>query len=457
MSQLRYLPFFQDAPAELYEKIIDETLTQSYVPGCYLFREGDEADNLYLIITGEVQLRTEGFAMIRDSRKAAPCLLLPHDVFMVDRDDGQPYYLRPKEDRIRSQTALATEGTTVAFIFSHAALDIVSAHHRKKEAEDRWHVVRHFARSQRLPRQACSKHKDIFEVKTFPRSYLFTHAGHKPRLEDAILYFVISGELQSVQPPRQDKLGRRAGKAKKETIGKGFLIGDAALYGEPYPSAVVSTSEVKVLVLKASDYLHKLLNRVVILPRPEGYEPPEGPSEVAGIKGRRKLIKDTTALVAKTVRLREDRKQVEEAEWKKASCREIPAKIPPGGLQKLLSMAKNQEGRKLELDEELGVQDIHVVHKVPIVPDAGRSGDGFLTRSMNQKLSSTKAKVRQLEAAHRSHTAYHYHVEEIGGSPLPAASVMCVSPGSRMLMACGAMSPRPKTSPSKPPRVCYEP
>eukprot|EP00439_Symbiodinium_sp_Y106_P006520 s10012_g1.t1 len=36
-------PFFQDVPAELYEKIIDETTTQSYVPGCYLFREGDEA------------------------------------------------------------------------------------------------------------------------------------------------------------------------------------------------------------------------------------------------------------------------------------------------------------------------------------------------------------------------------------------------------------------------------
>jgi len=445
-SQLRYLPFFQDVPAELYEKIIDETTTQSYVPGCYLFREGDEAHSLYLVITGEVQLRSEGYAMARDARKSAPALLLQDDLFMTGRDDGQPYYLRRKEDRIRSQTALAAAGTTVAFIFSPAALAIVSEHHRVKEAEDRAHIVRYFARTLRLSRQVCAKYKDIFEVKTFPRSYLFTHAGHKPRLEDASLYFVVKGELQAVQLPRQGKLGRRYGKAKKEEVGQGFLIGEAALYGEAYPSAVVSSSDVKVLAIKVTDYLQKLLNRSSVLPRPEGYTEPEGPSEAASMRGRRQLIKDTTAFVAKTVRLKEDKKNMQDAEWKKATWRSIPAKIPPGGLHKLHAMATNQEGRIPE--EEIDSLDLQRL-KVPIVADVGRSGDGYLTRSMNKQLSSNTARVRQLEAAHRSHRDYHYHVEDITGSPLPAARLLCVSPGSRMLMALGSMSPRPRSSPGK--------
>ena len=34
---------------------------------------------------------------------------------------------------------------------------------------------------------------------------------------------------------RKDHLGRPRGKATKETVGKGYLIGEAALYGEAYP------------------------------------------------------------------------------------------------------------------------------------------------------------------------------------------------------------------------------
>lgn len=64
-----------------------------------------------------------------------------------------------------------------------------------------------------------------------------------------------------------------------ETVTKGYLIGEQALYGEAYPCAVVSTSEVKVLVLKASAYLHQLLNRSSLLTRPETYVPLEGPGQ----------------------------------------------------------------------------------------------------------------------------------------------------------------------------------
>lgn len=452
MAQLRFLPFFNEVPQELYETIVEHTTTQTYVPGCHLFSEGETANSLFLILTGQVHLRSETHvAMAYDTMKSSPALLLPHDLFSQSR--GQPYVLRKVEDRTRSQTAVASlrengwgqgdsgPSTTVAFIFPDTVLELVSKHFREQEAEQRWHIVRHFAKMQRLSLQVCSKHQEVFRVLAFPRSYLFVNAGTKPEFEDAHIYYVMEGELSVVQPARKDHLGRPRGKATKETVGKGYLIGEAALYGEAYPCAVVSTTEVKVLVVKASAYLHQLLNRSTLLQRPEGYLPPEGPvGDSSQVRGRRKLIKEQTSFTAKTIRLKKDRLKVEDAEWKACRCRsEMPSKVPPGGHQRLLSMAKNQ-GRHKVLESEIEIP------KVPIVADVGRSGDGYLTRSMNQKLSNTSRQLELLEAAHRSHTTFHYHVEEIGGSPPPRAKVLSVSPGSRMLMACGAMSPRPPTA-----------
>ncbi|CAJ1462143.1 unnamed protein product [Effrenium voratum] len=453
MSQLRFLPFFSDIPPELYDQIVDKIFTDTYVPGCHLFEEGEEADSVFMIITGEVKLRNENAGVLaHDSTKAAPCVLLGSDVFS-NWQRGQPFTVKPKEDRIRSMTAVASGGdmgpsTTVAFSFPVDALECVSQYYRKKEAADRWHIVRSFAKSQRLSAQVCQKHQDVFTVKGYPRSYLFVNAGTKPSLEEARILYVMEGELQVVHPARKDKLGRQVGKGKKERVGKGYLIGDAVLYGEPYPSAVVSTSDVKVLVVKASDYLHKLLNRSVVLPRPEGYQPTEGPgNDAAEVKGRRKLIKDTTAFAAKTLRMRADKGKVKDNEWKAVAYRqEMPGKIPPGGHQKMLSLAKSHEAQAKRLEEG---EVFLPAPKVPIIADVGRSGDGYLTRFMQSQLSERHEKLKRLQAAHRSHTAFHYHVEEIGGSPLPSATVLCASPGSRMLMACGAMSPRPKTSPEK--------
>lgn len=450
MMQLRGLPFFNEISSDLHDAIVEQTTTQTYVPGGYLFQEGDDANSLFLILTGQVNLRSETHvAMAYDKVKSAPALLLPQDLFSQSR--GQPFVLRKQKDRIRTQSAVASlrntatsEGsggpsTTVAFIFPESILEFVSKHFREKEAENRWHIVRHFAKQQRLSVQVCSKHQEVFQVMAFPRSYLFINAGSKPPLEEAHLYFVMEGELSVVYPVRKDSLGRSSGKARKETVGKGSLIGEAALYGEAYPCAVVSTSEVKVLVLTASDYLHQLMNRSSVLSRPEGYVPPEGPvGDAAQVKGRRKLIQETTSFTAKTLRLKKDQVHVKDREWKALQLRaEMPSKVPPGGHHRLLSMAKNQ-GRTNNLEE---VPETFV-QKVPVIPDAGRSGDGYLTRSMNQKLSSTSRDLQQLQAAHRSHTAFHYHVEELrrgfGRGQTPRA-------GSRMLMACGAMSPCPRS------------
>eukprot|EP00913_Durusdinium_trenchii_P003051 g2820.t1 len=277
MMQLRGLPFFNEISSDLHDAIVEQTTTQTYVPGGYLFQEGDDANSLFLILTDQVNLRSETHvAMAYDKVKSAPVLLLPQDLFSQSR--GQPFVLRKQKDRIRTQSAVASlrntatsEGsggpsTTVAFIFPESILEFVSKHFREKEAENRWHIVRHFAKQQRLSVQVCSKHQEVFQVMAFPRIYLFINAGSKPPLEEAHLYFVMEGELSVVYPVRtelivKDSLGRSSGKARKETVGKGSLIGEAALYGEAYPCAVVSTSEVKVLVLTASDYLHQLMNR----------------------------------------------------------------------------------------------------------------------------------------------------------------------------------------------------
>ncbi|OLQ05780.1 hypothetical protein AK812_SmicGene10979 [Symbiodinium microadriaticum] len=136
-----------------------------------------------------------------------------------------------------------------------------------------------------------------------------------------------------------------------------------------------------VLAIKVTDYLQKLLNRSSVLPRPEGYTEPEGPSEVASMRGRRQLIKDTTAFVAKTVRLKEDKKNVQ---------------ARPGGLHKLHAMATNQEGRTPE--EEIDSLDLQRLKVFFFRFQVER-------RSMNKQLSSNTARVRQLEDPGSQHIA----------------------------------------------------
>ncbi|CAL1164141.1 unnamed protein product [Cladocopium goreaui] len=86
MAQLRFLPFFNEVPQELYETIVEHTTTQTYVPGCHLFSEGETANSLFLILTGQVHLRSETHvAMDYDTMKSSPALLLPHDLFSQSR------------------------------------------------------------------------------------------------------------------------------------------------------------------------------------------------------------------------------------------------------------------------------------------------------------------------------------------------------------------------------------
>eukprot|EP00438_Fugacium_kawagutii_P022095 Skav219839 [mRNA] locus=scaffold859:228642:239198:+ [translate_table: standard] len=108
MAQLKFLPFFQEVPHDMHEAICEQITTQTYVPGCHLFREEDSANCLFLILTGQVHLRSETLpAITPDTMKTAPSLLLPYDLFVQSRR-SQKFLLKDAEERLRSQTAVAS-------------------------------------------------------------------------------------------------------------------------------------------------------------------------------------------------------------------------------------------------------------------------------------------------------------------------------------------------------------
>ena len=70
----------------------------------------------------------------------------------------------------------------------------------------------------------------------FHRSQLWFEAPQIPKTPFSRSQLGFPSDLSTTfHDARKDHLGRPRGKATKETVGKGYLIGEAALYGEAYP------------------------------------------------------------------------------------------------------------------------------------------------------------------------------------------------------------------------------
>ncbi|CAE8622022.1 unnamed protein product [Polarella glacialis] len=336
------------------------------------------------------------------------------------------------------------------------ALELVCHHYREIEARERGALVTEFfAQTMRIQPAVCNKHRNIFAVETFGRSHVLFQEGTKPPLSVAHLYLVIEGELQLVYPQKRNRMGACRGKAYKEACGRGKFLGDAALFGESYPASVVTTKETKVLTLKAIDYLQKLLNRPGILERAQGYVPrgpPADDSEDAALENQNLLRKKVFESTMKSARIAHDAKTLQDTEWKllhpKAT---LPRGRLPYGRAKVHAAAGLAAEETSTRPSSQASQDARDVHSADYLlarsfATSGPLGAGLAMLYLDAKIAQGCQAVDQLQAAHRSHTAYGYHVEDAGGARLPAGSLMSVSPGSVVLMSCGAMSPSPPVS-----------
>ncbi|MEM5773681.1 MAG: cyclic nucleotide-binding domain-containing protein [Anaerolineaceae bacterium] len=55
--KFKYLPIFRDLPAEELERIGELLETKNISAGETIFRQGDKADNLFILLTGKVSIR----------------------------------------------------------------------------------------------------------------------------------------------------------------------------------------------------------------------------------------------------------------------------------------------------------------------------------------------------------------------------------------------------------------
>jgi len=459
MSRLKQAPLLSDIPEHLLEDVVSKISGQIFASGSLVFRESDEAETIVVCLQGEIELTSEGKDQLAaDLTKEAPVTLCPEDVIDKQVEKSRPFLLRPADQRMRSRTAKAAGGvdaspTASCLIFPIEALEIVSKHYRAIEARERWQLVgEFFAKSLRVSPQVCAKHQQIFDVQDFPRSHVFFQAGSKPKLEDAKLYLVVAGELQIIYPPRKvGVLGRRKGKAKKEICGRGKFIGDAAIFGESYPYSVVTTKDTKVLVLLASDYLHKIMNRLHLLSRPEGYAdqgpPSDDEEDPADRRKRAQAVIDKTMASA---RMKHDNKLVRETHWKRVGFKKP---LPENRQAVKLSMAATADAPRFTeygLGEDFNDQGQRPARSAAPAYYGGSLGAGLGMMSLDTQVAQKNEMLDRLEAEHRSHTAFGFHMEDISGNPQPTSSIMSASPGDVVLLSSGAMTPRPRTAPKNP-------
>lgn len=461
LTRLQQVPLLCDIPKDLFESVVDTLDAASFVSGSRIFRQGEDANSIFIAIQGEILITSDGSdSWAADTQKDAPCVLLPEDYINKAVEKSRPFLAKQADVRLRSRTAMAAVGedaspSAVVIIVPHEGLQIVSKHYRALEAKDRWQLVGvFFAKTQRISPQVCAKYEDEFEVETYEKGHVFFQDSTTPTLE-AKLYLIVEGQIETVHPgKRKPGLVYRRGRSQKETAGRGKFIGDSALFGEAYPHSVVALTQVKAVTISASAYL-SMLNRTGIFERAPGYEPPELPdSDDDDVEARKNILKETIERMTRRTRMAYDMKSVRDGEWKLLLSRtEMPKRVPPGGILTDRAAAQSTEAELMAAARfELGLEE--ETTRSRWMPSPSVSEDWSLSRTsgplghlgLGLEMSSLDAKIRaanksldRVEVEHRSHVTYGYHIEDVAGNPAPTSTVLAASPGSSVLMACGKL------------------
>mmetsp|Transcript_67683 Transcript_67683/g.195990 ORF Transcript_67683/g.195990 Transcript_67683/m.195990 type:complete len:834 (-) Transcript_67683:52-2553(-) len=485
MMRLATLPIFCDMPQELIPEIAKEVELVNFSRGIEIFRELDEADGVYVLVRGEVELRSDIHQLIQEVVKEAPSAILPEDIIRTDTADGRLFLLHKKGETFRSRTAMTsfTEEDITSLVslirIPTSSLQKLSKYYRNQEAKERTDLVeKAFAPKMRMDVQKCKKHCDAFDLQYFPKSHVIIQEGPKLQLKTARLWLIIEGELRVVYPTvKVSKRGRHIfiPKHPAQTKGPGELLGEEAIFGEPYKYSAVVTQPVKVLSLGIADYLDRFLHRSTPLQRDRAHDAStDTDAEQSFLKGEAALAakkldvydiaKDLFMTKRKEAMKRFDCMNVQAADWQRLMPRSELAKTAKTKAPERLV----PRTRPAEVQDLKGLQDMHLCYPrdVDLSPSLQRnvlasmstesvdvsaggaawwhpplaSLTGFHEVSLDRKIASSAVSAERLEAAHRSHAAFGYHVEDATGDrKAGAASPLLVAPpNSAVLLTCGA-------------------
>eukprot|EP00931_Biecheleriopsis_adriatica_P056757 TRINITY_DN33658_c0_g1_i1.p1 TRINITY_DN33658_c0_g1~~TRINITY_DN33658_c0_g1_i1.p1 ORF type:complete len:814 (+),score=145.43 TRINITY_DN33658_c0_g1_i1:85-2526(+) len=460
--KLKEAPFVNNIPDELFDSFLDLVDCENITSGNYLFRQGDEANTIFVILQGEVELRSDNAQdlEVADCIKEAPAVMLQEDVLDAKLEKSQPFMLRSQDDRLRSRTAVAATGVDASpyvttLVVTLEALELVSRYYRAIEAQERLKHLEFFAQRQRIPLQVCLKHPDIFSVELVGKSHLFYQEGMNSDLKESKVHMVIEGELLLVYPAKTNRFGLRRGKGPKQAFGRGKFIGEAALYGETHTHSALTTQDTMILSIKAADYLQKLMGKPGLLERPMGYVPPAAPEvDEDDLPSRRKVADEIFESRKKSMRIAADSQHLTDTDWKYLAQKDsLPKRVSPTFAGATKESECNVQGAYgLEDESPFAMKSqmqqardakLTTSLKTPIAGAACGPVLGML--SLDRKISSRCSQLAKLKAEHYSHSVYGYHMEDISGRATPETPVLAARPGSVLLMACGSMSPRPQS------------
>jgi CRP-like cAMP-binding protein len=267
------------AMAECIDPAIDAIKVMTHVGGSVLLRQGDPARGIHILVQGDVDLRNDS-VLSHKVRTEAPSAILQEDI--IDVDSSRAFVLKGSEDEVtwsRTVTVPVDEkASTLAmtlFLPYTLLLKVSGMVRYRADEEVRQVIESDFVPITNLPLQLCLKHFTHFKFKTVQRNHLLVHNGALPQLSLAAISIILDGEVVLLAHSEINTTKRRRMKKTISEHGEdvavltaGAIIGEEALYGEPYSAtALVRSESVRVLSVPADVYIEKLLNKKGLLIR----------------------------------------------------------------------------------------------------------------------------------------------------------------------------------------------
>lgn len=473
-EKLEETPFFSTIPSHLLPSVVKRARVLTSSREREIFKEGDVASGVYVLVQGDVVLRSKASVYGRDHIKQAPVALLDGDLFT---GNGRPFFIKPDRERVWSRSAFAYAGregatsVTMLLFLPVTALEEVSDFFRVEENKSRnRYISTMFAQAMLLAPKQCMRCCKLFSVETFKRNDVLLQSGSKLAPGEAQLMLIVEGEVCLVTPRNFASRKRGAPSAKsrqeepKERRGPGEVIGQAALYGLSYPhTAVVASESAKMLCLRVADYLERLLHRSAVLDPPAGshsnspnaMEAGGGSTAASESRGVQETVKAMMSLCLRSCKIHQDTKALMTSEWKSIGPKQELARYRT-------SLARSQQP-----DDSAALSDLCYPRDCDLFPSAQRSASTmqrssdwctFQTKAsvissattspssmstfqaLDSKIALASATFDRLDATHWSHTVHGVHVEDATGSPLPDGPLLEAPPGSRVLLSCGAIA-----------------
>lgn len=495
MEKLKTFELLESVPSELLPAVAKQLKVCQTESANEIFHQGQAVLGIHILLYGEVELKAEsdaqeGAALIPSVWLSSGAAILQGDYF---EEHSQSFLPLPEDRRRFSRTAVAKcddddpTVSVVTLMLPLAGFHMIRQHFRDLEDREKVELLTTFVASTlKLAPQALKRNCDLFELEVKPKSDVLLQQNLQPSLKQARMMLLIEGQVHLMRLKKSSK--SRHGSVK-ELVGRGYLLGEASLYGEPFPHyAICVTARVKFMSFRTADYLEKLLYRSAILERPlassddgRGAALPAKDAEAQDVvrelaeQAREHARGAAFSASAKGARVARDAQQMRAVHWKSATHRShVPRARPPAAASWARSRAvaaplpgvsraapKEVECYPNELDlfpsvlrAALASEQSTTTLGSACTPEStelsriSAESSGAL-QLLDARVARKTEDAHRLAAVHRAHAEHGVHVEDADGGPSPLPGPRAWTPGMRLatpvpgaalLLSCGAVA-----------------